>query len=63
MEDKMKMITRLDRDTGKYRAISATYSGLTDDDAKKVVKELRREAKTEETREKYRVVGCAVVPR
>ena len=59
----MKMITRLDRDTGKYRAISATYSGLTDDDAKKIAKELRREARTERTGEKYRVVGCVLVPR
>ena len=58
----MKMITRLDRDTGKYKMMNASYCGLTDDDAKKIAKELRREAKTEGTGEKYRISNCFLVP-
>lgn len=58
----MKQIQEYDNETDCWRAISASYSGLSAEDAKKELHDLRRWAREDNNGCRYRAVNVFIVP-
>jgi hypothetical protein len=58
----MKQIMKWNNDLDRWEPLSASYSGLTDEEAKKELKQLRRWAREENTGAKYKTRNIVMVP-
>ena len=58
----MKQIRKYNEETGRYEAISAGYSGLSTDDARKSIAQLRRWAREDNSGAKYKIIDVVLVP-
>ena len=58
----MKQIRKYNEDTGRYEAISAGYSGLSQGDAMSNIKQLRKWARADHSNAKYKIVDVTLVP-
>ena len=58
----MKQIRKYNEYTGRYEAIGAGYSGLSKEEAKKSIAQLRRWASEDNSGAKYKIVDVVLVP-
>jgi hypothetical protein len=59
----MKAIQKFNSETGKWELICQSYCGLSKDEAKKEIKQLRDWAKDDNSDTKYRITNVTLTPR
>jgi hypothetical protein len=62
-DDTMKQIMEYNNDTESWEPLGASYSGMSDGDAKAALKQLRKWAKDDNSGKQYKARDVVIVPR